>query len=82
MFFNKPVTSYEILKQLYLVDAYSKRNQRPQTSLSSILTRCCKLGRIAKHKLNGKKELLFVLPSWVKNDGDLIDIYRSQINPF
>lgn len=81
MFFNKPITSYEIIKQLFLLDAHFKRNQRPQTSLSSILTRCCKLGRIAKYKVNEKKELLFVLPSWIKKDGDLIDIYKSQINP-
>lgn len=79
---NKPLTSFEIHEQLKKRDKKFKDLQRPQTTLSGILNRACSTGRIAKYKIKGKAELLFVLPGWLNKQGELQDEYLSQINLF
>lgn len=76
---DKPLLSIEIHKQLIQLDYRFKSMQRLQTTLSSILSRSCKTGRIAKYKVKGKKELLFVLPSWLDKSGELKEIYLKDI---
>ena len=76
---NNPLLSIEIHKQLMLLDHRFKSMQRQQTTLSSIISRSCKTGRIAKYKVKGKKELLFVLPNWLDKSGELKEIYSKDI---
>jgi hypothetical protein len=79
---NRPLTSLEIQEQLKKRDKKFKSIQRTQTTLSSILNRACKTGRIAKFKIKGKTELLFVVPSWISKQGELQEVYLSQVNLF
>ena len=81
-FFDKPMTSLELHKQLRQFDKYFKALQRPTTTLSSILNRSCTTGRIAKYKVKGIKELLFVLPKWLDKSGELHEKYSEQIKLF
>ena len=76
---NKPLLALEVQKQLMQLDIHFKSLQRLQTTLSSILSRSCKTGRIAKYKVKGKRDLLFVLPHWLDKSGELKENYLKQI---
>lgn len=79
LLYNKPLSSLEIQTFFLKYDKGFKTNQRPQTTLSGIMTRICKTGRIGKYKLKGQKELLFVMPTWMDKTGELKEVYFNQI---
>lgn len=76
---NKPLTSVEIQGYFTKMDKGFKRLQRPISTLSGILHRACTSGRIAKYKLKGQRELLFVMPMWLDKDGELKEAYQKYI---
>ena len=76
---DKPLSSIEVQKHLMQLDYHFKSLQRLQTTLSSILSRSCKTGRIAKYKVKGKKDLLFVLPHWLDKSGELKEHYLKKV---
>lgn len=79
LLYNKPLSSLEIQTFFLKYDKGFKTNQRHQTTLSGIMTRICKTGRIGKYKLKGQKELLFVMPTWMDKMGELKEVYFNQI---
>ena len=76
---NKPLTSLEIQSLLMQLDKRFKTVQRPNTTLSGLLTRTHQSSRISKYKIKGKSELYFVLPSWLDKQGNLLEDYSKDV---
>lgn len=79
---QKPLTSKDLDGYLSKLDSHYKDYNTPQYNLSVHLGRAVKSGRIKKIKEPGIKMLYFALPEWLTKDGELQEIFKSEVNPF
>jgi hypothetical protein len=73
---QKPMKSEEINTELLRLDSHYKDYDHPKNNLTVSLNRTIKNGRIKRIKLPGIRSLLFALPSWFENDGNLKAQYK------
>ncbi len=76
---NKPMDSLEIYTILMDIDERFRSVQRPQTTLSSVMTPMWKSQCIIKYKRPRKKNLLFLMPNWISKNGEPLAYYNKYI---
>lgn len=73
---QKPLKSEEIDRELLRLDSHYKDYDKPKNNLTVSLNRTIKNGRIKRIKLPGIRTLLFALPSWFEEDGNLKEQHK------